>query len=180
VVAIRTTEGRVLKPVPQSFHCLLRFDEDAGRPVPPAKCSILIFMKRILATAALLAVLLSFSNLYATEKQFETGRIVTVEKKFHERVLYYLVNTPVTQDDPYYEVSLQLGNTVLLTEFTPRHAADDLPEGWIDNAEVQVKITDKHHVSVRQADGMELQLLILKRMPGTGPSTAPTPAPVKN
>ncbi len=32
-------------------------------------------------------------------------KIITVEKKFHERVLYYLVNTPVTQDDPYYELS---------------------------------------------------------------------------
>src|SRR5450755_3887319 len=170
------TEGRVLRPVPQSFHCSLTFDEDAGRPVPRANCSILIFMKRILATAALLAVLLSFSNLYATEKQFEAGRIVTVEKKFHERVLYYLVNTPVTQDDPYYEVSLQSGNTVFLTEYTPRHAADDLPDGWKENAEVQMKVTDKHHVSVKQEGGMELQLLIVKRMPGTAPSASPTPA----
>jgi hypothetical protein len=137
-------------------------------------------MKRILATAALLAVLLSISNLYATEKQFEAGRIVTVEKKFHERVLYYLVNTPVTQDDPYYEVSLQSGTTVFLTEYTPRHAADDLPEGWIENAEVQMKITDKHHVSVRQADGIELQLLILKRTPATASAESPTPAPVKH
>src|ERR1700674_3950765 len=98
-------------------------------------CSILILMKRIVASAALLTVLLFFPNLHAAEKQFETGRIVTVEKKFHTRVLYYLVNTPVTQDDPYYEVSLQLGDMVLLTEFTPRHAADDLPDGWKDHAE---------------------------------------------
>jgi hypothetical protein len=136
-------------------------------------------MKRILASAALLAVLLSFSHLYAAEKQYETGRIVTVEKKFHERVLYYLVNTPITQDDPYYEVSVQLGNTVLLTEFTPRHAADDLPEGWKENAEVQMKVTDKHHVSVKQDGGMELQLLIVKRMPATASSAAPEPVPVK-
>ena len=87
-------------------------------------------MKRILLHAALLATLLSSSGLYAAEKQYEPGRIVTVEKKFHERVLYYLVNTPVTQDDPYYELSLQLGNTVFLTEYTPRHAADELPDGW--------------------------------------------------
>ena len=143
-------------------------------------CSILILMKRIVASAALLTVLLSFSNLYAAEKQFETGRIITVEKKFHTRVLYYLVNTPVTQDDPYYEVSLQLGDTVLLTEFTPRHAADDLPDGWTDNAEVQIKVTDKRHVWVKQSGGMELQLLIVKRMPPATQSAAPKPAPVKN
>ena len=135
-------------------------------------------MKLIRTSAALLVVLLFFSDLYAAEKQYETGRIVTVEKKFHTRVLYYLVNTPITQDDPYYELLLQLGNTVLLTEFTPRHAADDLPDGWKDNAEVQMKVTDKHHVWVKQDGGIELQLLIVKRMPGTAPAP-PEPAPVK-
>ena len=139
-----------------------------------------LFMKRILASAALLAVLFSLSDLYAAEKQFQTGRIVTVEKKFHERVLYYLVNTPVTQDDPYYEVSLQLDNTVILTEYTPRHAADELPAGWKDDVEVEIKVTDKYHVSVKQQGGSELQLLITKRMPGAVESVAPKPAPVKN
>jgi hypothetical protein len=136
-------------------------------------------MKRMLASAALLVFLLSSSHLYAAEKQYEPGRIVTVEKKFHERVLYYLVNTPITQDDPYYEITLQVDNTVLLTEFTPRHAADDLPDGWKDNAEVQMKVTDKHHVWVKQDGGMELQLLIVKRMPASPPSAAPEPAPAK-
>lgn len=139
-----------------------------------------LFMKRIVASAALLAVLFSISNLYAAEKQFQTGRIITVEKKFHERVLYYLVNTPVTQDDPYFEVSLQLGNMVLLTEYTPRHAADELPDGWKDNVEVEIKVTDKYHVSVKEQGGSELQLLITKRMPGAAESVAPKPAPVKN
>ena len=133
----------------------------------------------MLASAALLVFLLSSSHLYAAEKQYEPGRIVTVEKKFHERVLYYLVNTPITQDDPYYEITLQVDNIVLLTEFTPRHAADDLPDGWKDNAEVRMKVTDKHHVWVKQDGGMELQLLIVKRMPATTPSAAPEPAPAK-
>ena len=141
---------------------------------------VYLFMKRILASAALLAVLFSLSDLYAAEKQFQTGRIVTVQKKFHERVLYYLVNTPVTQDDPYYEVSLQLDNTVILTEYTPRHAADELPAGWKDDVEVEIKVTDKYHVSVKQQGGSELQLLITKRMPGAVESVAPKPAPVKN
>jgi hypothetical protein len=136
-------------------------------------------MKRILASAALLVFLLPCSHLYAAEKQYEPGRIVTVEKKFHERVLYYLVNTPITQDDPYYEITLQVDNIVLRTEFTPRQAADDLPDGWKDNAEVQMKVTDKHHVWVKQDGGMELQLLIVKRMPSTTLLAAPEPAPTK-
>jgi hypothetical protein len=84
-------------------------------------------MKRILASVTLLVFLFSFSHLFAAEKQFLTGRIITVEKKFHERVLYYLVNTPVTQDDPYYEVSLQLGDSVFLTEYN----SGTLPTGCL-------------------------------------------------
>ena len=137
-------------------------------------------MKRIFASTALLAVVISGSWLLAAEKQFDAGRIVTVEKKFHTRVLYYLVNTPVTQDDPYYEVSLQLGHDILLTEYTPRHAADELPDGWIDKAEVQIKVTDKHHVSVKQASGTELQLVLVKRMSGAEPTAPSRPASIQN
>jgi hypothetical protein len=136
-------------------------------------------MKRILASAALLVLLLFFSRLYAAEKQYQPGRIVSVEKKFHERVLYYLVNTPITQDDPYYEVTLRLGNLVLLSEFTPRHAADDLPDGWTDNAQVQIKVTDKHHVWVKRDGGMELQLLLVKSLPATATASDPEPPPAK-
>ena len=60
--------------------------------------------------AIAILLVLSLSSLCAAEKQFEPARIVSVEKKFYERVLYYLVNTPVTQDDPYYETSVKLGD----------------------------------------------------------------------
>jgi hypothetical protein len=111
----------------------------------------------------LLATALPMPVLHAAETQYVPGKIITVEKKFHERVLYYLVNTPVTQDDPYYELSLRAGDLLLLTEYTPRHAADELPGGWKDGSKVEMKVTDKHHVMVRQPDGIELQLLIVKR-----------------
>ena len=137
-------------------------------------------MKRILTNVALLVALLSCLTLHAAEKQFAAGRIVTVEKKAKERILYYLVNTPVTQDDPYYEISLQQGNTLFLTEYTPRHAADELPDGWKDDTAVEMKITDKHHVSVRRPGGSELPLLIVKRTTGVEQPTAPKAAPVPN
>ncbi len=48
-------------------------------------------MKRVLAIAAVLVFLVSSSHLYAAEKQYADGQIITVEKKFHDRVLYYQV-----------------------------------------------------------------------------------------
>ena len=137
-------------------------------------------MKRIPAIAALLATLISLSNMHASEREFAPGRIVTVEKKSHQRVLYYIVNTPIYQEDSYYELSLELGTTLYLTEYTPRHAADELPDGWQDDAEVQMKVTDKHHVAVRQQGGPELQLVIVKRTSSAVPLSSPKSPPVKN
>jgi hypothetical protein len=84
-------------------------------------------MKYLLPIAMLLSFLVSVPSLDAAGKQYETGRIVDVEKKTHEKILYYLVNTPVMQEDPYYELQLQLNNFLYECEYTPRHAADNCP-----------------------------------------------------
>jgi hypothetical protein len=136
-------------------------------------------MKRFWAIAVLLMLLPSVPALQAAEKQYGPGRIVSLEKKAHERVLYYLVNTPVKQDDPYYEISLQQGTWLYLAEYTPRHAADSLPDEWKPGADIQIKLTDKHHAWVRSAGGPDLQVIVLKRVPVTGDAAAPDPAPVQ-
>ena len=136
-------------------------------------------MKCFRAIAVLLMLLLSVPALQAAEKQYGPGRIVSLEKKAHERVLYYLVNTPVTQDDPYYELSLQQGTWLYLAEYTPRHAADSLPDEWKPGADIQIKLTDKHHAWVRSAGGPDLQVIVLKRVPVTGDAAAPDPASVQ-
>ena len=137
------------------------------------------WMKHFGAIAALLVALVSVPCLQAAEQQYGPGRIVDVEKKARERVLYYLVNTPVTQDDPYYELSLQQGSWLYLAEYTPRHAADSLPDEWKPGAEVQMKLTDKHHAWVRLPGLHELQVIVLKRVPATGDMTAPNAVPVQ-
>jgi hypothetical protein len=136
-------------------------------------------MKHFCAIAALLVVLVSLSSLQAAQKQYEKGRIVSIEKKAHERVLYYLVNTPVTQDDPYYELSLQQSSWVYLAEYTPRHAADSLPDEWQPGIEVQMKIADKHHAWVKGPGGREVQVIVVKRIPATGDMAAPTTVPAQ-
>lgn len=138
-----------------------------------------LWMKKFWAMAVLLAFLISLPGLQAAEKRYQTGRIVSVEKKSHERVLYYLVNTPVTQDDPYYEVLLQQNTWLYRTEYTPRHSADSLPDDWEPGAEVQMKLSDKHHVWIKKSTGSELQLVVVKREPATGEVDAPKPAPTQ-
>jgi len=98
----------------------------------------------------------------AVEKPYQTGRIVKVEQKTRTRVLYYLVNTPVTKDDPYYEVSIRFGNQICVGEYTPRHAADALPAEWKSGGEVQVRL-EKHHMFVK-GRGVDWDLVIVKRL----------------
>jgi hypothetical protein len=136
-------------------------------------------MKHNLASVALLALAVLAGSLYAVERRYEKGAIVDVEKKFHTRVLYYLVNSPVTQDDPYYQVSLQLNNTLYLTEYEPRHAAETLPEDWKPGTEVQMAFTDKRHVLVKKPGGQELQLIVVKRTAGAPEAAGPKPASPK-
>jgi hypothetical protein len=136
-------------------------------------------MKFFRAFAASLFLMVFTFSLQAAENQYEPGRIVDVEKKAHERILYYQVNTPVIQDDPYYELLLQQGSWLYQAEYTPRHAADSLPDEWQPGVAMQMKLKDKHHAWVRLAGLPEVQVIVLKRTPATDAEGAPEPPPVR-
>src|ERR1700742_3416870 len=103
----------------------------------------------------------------ALEKPYQTGQIVDAQQKFDTRILYYLVNTAITQDDPYYEVSVQVGDTVYRGVHTPRGRTDTLPETWKPQAEVQVRISG-HHFYAKRPSGLEMDFAIAKRMVAKG------------
>jgi hypothetical protein len=113
------------------------------------------------------AILLLFLGMaaiaLAVEKPYQAGKIVDAEQKANTRVLYYLVNTPVTEDDPYYEVSVQIGDKVFRGIHTPRYKAEKLPEDWKPNADVQVRV-DGHLFFLKRANGEDMEFAISKRM----------------
>ncbi|MDP9158687.1 MAG: hypothetical protein M3O09_00450 [Acidobacteriota bacterium] len=121
-------------------------------------------MRRYLTASFL--VFLFFSSLFAAHKpeQYQTGKIVEVQQKTNSEVLYYLVNTPVTRDTPYFEVSIQVKDFLYRAQYTPRHSADGLPEDWKPEAEVQVRL-NKHELFVKRPEGGEIQFAIEKRSP---------------
>jgi hypothetical protein len=112
--------------------------------------------------AMLLAVGL-LPTLHAADKQYEAGKLVSVEQKSRERVLYYLVNTPITQSDPYDEVSVRVKDEIYVGEYTPRHAADTLPEDWKPDAAVEARV-EKHYMFLRLPDREEIKFVIVKRL----------------
>jgi hypothetical protein len=109
----------------------------------------------------LVAVLFLPLNLLAAESPYQTGKIVDIQRKTRSRILYYQVNTPVTQDDPYYEISVQLKDVVYTGDYAPRHAADTLPEDWKAGADLRIRL-EKHSMFLQRPEGRELQFTLVK------------------
>jgi hypothetical protein len=129
----------------------------------------------------LLLAVASLPGLHAAEKQlYLTGKIVDIQQKTKTRILYYQVDTPVTKDDPYFEVSVQVKDTIYVGDYTPRHAADALPEEWnVPQTEVRLRM-DKHYMYLMRPAGTELQFMIVKRMTAApAQTTSELPSPKK-
>jgi hypothetical protein len=117
-------------------------------------------------------------NLPAAEKPFLTGKILDVQQKTTTRVLYYQVDTPITKDEPYYEVSVQVKDMIYVGDYTPRHPSATLPDEWnVPQTEVRVRL-DKHYMFLARPAGTEVQFVIVKRIaaaPAQNSSEPPSP-----
>ena len=72
--------------------------------------------RRVLLTLLLLG--LSASS-FAVESGLLTLTIVRAEQKTRDRVLLYLVDTPIYQEDPVFEVAVRAGGLVVVGERDP-------------------------------------------------------------
>jgi len=124
---------------------------------------------------ALLLLGLSIS-LFAVEKQYQSATILKVEQKTNTRILYYIVNTPITKDEPYYEVSLRLTDTIYVARYTPRHHDDTLPEEWGAGSSVQARVNGRH-LFIKRPSGTDVDLVITKRKAVTATDNNPQNAP---
>ena len=110
---------------------------------------------------AMCSILVTALFLGAAGKQFTTGTIVDVQEKTTTRVLYYQVDTPITRDDPYYELSVQINDTVYFGRYTPMHSGDALPEDWHVGSAVQARI-DGRHLVLKRPSGTEMSFTFTK------------------
>jgi len=118
-------------------------------------------MKRFMVSAGLLIIGAALSAL-AAEPQYQQATILNIEQKTNTRVLYYIVNTPITKDEPYFDVSLQLKDVVYTARYTPRHKDDELPDDWKAGSTVQARVHGRH-LDLKGPGGNEVELVILKR-----------------
>lgn len=113
---------------------------------------------------AALALILTATSITsrAVEQSYLKAVLQGIEKKHHDVVLYYLYNTPVMREEPYFEVSLRLGDTVIVGEYTPQYDGEPLSEAWKSTEVVQVRL-ESHHIYLKKPNGGEVKFLIADR-----------------
>ena len=109
----------------------------------------------------LLAVVLGIGVVQAARPNYQIGVVTRIERKAHDRTLYYLVNTPVMTEDPYYEISVRVQDIVYVGEYALRNSEDELPFAWKPGDEVRVQI-EKSHMLVERPSGGSLKMVIEK------------------
>jgi len=99
---------------------------------------------------------------FAVESGYQSLTIVRAEQKTRDRVLLYLVDTPIYQEDPYFEVEVRVGDRLLLAERDPDKKWEMLPIDWKPGTTVKGRV-DKHHLYLQRPNGTEVQFLIVRR-----------------
>jgi hypothetical protein len=88
--------------------------------------------------------------------------IVRAEVKTRDRVVAWVVNTPIYNEDPYFEVAVRTAKMVIVAERDPETRHEILPEDWKPGAIVQGHV-DQHHLFLRRPNGTEVRFIITRR-----------------
>jgi len=121
-------------------------------------------MKRDFAQLLLIGLLFTTAVRAAQKAHYSQGKLMQVEHKTREKVTMYHVNNPLATEVPYYQITVRIDQTDYRAEYTPRHPEEELPDGWVNGADVMVRV-DKHQLFLKRPDGSELEWLLLKRSP---------------
>jgi hypothetical protein len=114
---------------------------------------------------ALLVALFSLgfgAALYAVESGELTMTIVRAEQKTRDRVVAWVVNTPIYRQDVYFEVAVRASGNILEAEYEPGSPGETLPAFWKPGAEVQGRVRG-HSLFLKRPNGAEIRFVILKR-----------------
>ncbi len=110
----------------------------------------------------LLLLLLAAGAVEAVENSFQAFTIIRAEQKTRDRVVYWVVNTPLYREEPYFEVEVRAGDAILVGDYEPRHAAEMLPENWKPGEIVKGRV-ERRSLYLRRPNGSDLKFEIVKR-----------------
>ena len=70
----------------------------------------------------------------------QPGVMLSVEKKSHTRTQYYIANTPVGIEEPYFEAEIDSAGFVYTAEYEPRKGEEEIPDGCLAGQAVKVRV----------------------------------------
>ncbi len=112
-----------------------------------------------------LAVLIAFAlcrPLWALDDPWHKGRIEDVQKTVDTKTLSWIANTPITQDEVTYTISVHLNDKLLIGSYQPDKVQDPPPEQWTKNRPVKIQVTGDY-MFLKLPSGSDLKLRIVKR-----------------
>jgi hypothetical protein len=115
--------------------------------------------RRLLLTLLLLGL---SAVAWAVESGEVPMTIVRAEQKMRDRVVAWVNDTPIYQQDPYFEVAVRSGDKILEAEYEPSSQWETLPEFWKPGVEVQGRVHG-HSLFLKRPNGVEIRFIILKR-----------------
>lgn len=116
-------------------------------------------MARFHSLAVSVVVLFFSSTLWCAD--WQVGRIDQVRKDVSSKVLYYLVNTPVTEDTTTYTISVHVQNRLVTASYDLDKVQSEPPVEWTENTPLWVQVSDKT-LYLKSATSGEYKLTISK------------------
>ena len=113
---------------------------------------------------ALVLFLCSGAVAFAVENGVLTLTIIRAEVKTRDRLVYWVVNTPLYHEDPYFEVAVRAPgtNVMIVAERDPEMRGEMLPQDWKPGELVEGRV-DKHHLYLKRPNGIEMRFIITRR-----------------
>jgi len=113
----------------------------------------------VLATVVFVLAVGTFMR--AVKNELLTVKIVRAEEKTRDRVVYWVVNTPLYVEDPFFEVVVEAGDYILTTQRDPDPKFEVLPS-WKAGEFVRGRVA-KNSLYLKRRDGTEMRFVIVKR-----------------
>ena len=93
------------------------------------------------------------------------GVMLSVEKRSHTRTQYYIVNTPIGTEEPYFEAEIDSAGFVYTAEYQPHNNDEVIPDGCLAGQAVKVRV-DHRTLFVQCLDAtVEMRWQIQKKKP---------------
>jgi hypothetical protein len=106
-------------------------------------------------------------------KASQPGVVLAIEKKSRSRTQYYVVNTPVGVEEPYFEAEIDSAGLVYSVEYEPKSSREVIPDGCLAGQAVKVRVDHRHLFVQCLNSDTEMRWEIQKKKPSAPDSEAP-------